>query len=297
MNVIVLLSISILFAVINNLLLHGIKDKGLRGMGDTLLFNAFVSMVWLVILLIINKGTEISLQSWLWGIGYGSVMSAFLLCKMQAMATGPVSITSFIGCSSLIISTVFGVVYFNEKVSALQIVGIMCLIWALFLTVSKSKRNSGDERKTKKTWCIWCSFFFICSGVSGIVFKLHQSSSVRNEVNQMMLAAAATSIVLFTVSSLIVQRKTDKTLPRISSSVWIFVIACGIVSCGYNRLNISLSGLLPSIVFFPAFNGSVIFLASLFAAILFREKITRRQIAGIAIGITALLMTSGVINM
>ena len=297
MNASVLLAISILFAVVNNLLLHGVVDKGLRGMGDTLLFNALVSLIWLVILAVLNKGIRISAQSWLWGIGYGSVMSVFLLCKMQAMATGPVSITSFIGCSSLIIATAFGVFYFHEQVTVLQTVGVMCLVLALFLTVSKSKNNSAKEEKTEKTWFLWCALFFICSGATGIVFKLHQSSPASSEVNQMMLAASITSIVLFFISSVIVQRKADKTLPRVPSTVWIFALTCGIVSCGYNRLNISLSGLLPSIVFFPLFNGSVIFLASLFAAILFREKITKRQMTGIAVGIIALLMASGVFDM
>ncbi|MDY3928706.1 MAG: EamA family transporter [Clostridia bacterium] len=291
MNVIMLLSVSILFAVTNNLLLHGINNKWFRGMGDTLFFNALVSVVWLAILLILNKGIKMSTQSWLWGIGYGSIMSAFLLCKMQAMATGPVSVTSFIGCSSLIISTAFGVLFFHEKVSILQIAGVACLILALFLTVFKSEKKPAE--KTEKTWFLWCSLFFICSGVTGIVFKLHQASRARDEINQMMLAAAITSIVLFFILSLIIQRKKDKTFPRISSPACIFVIACGIVSCGYNRLNIGLSGMIPSIVFFPVFNGSVIFLASLFAAILFREKITKRQMTGIIIGVTALLMTSG----
>lgn len=295
MNV-MLLSISILFAVVNNLLLHGINNKWFRGMGDTLFFNALVSVVWLVILLAMNAGMKISAQSWLWGIGYGSIMSAFLLCKMQAMATGPVSVTSFIGCSSLLISTAFGVMYFHEKVSIIQITGVIFLIFALFLTVFKPSKNQAEQEKSEKSWFLWCFLFFICSGITGIVFKLHQSSQARDEVNRMMLAAAITSIVLFLVLSLIVQRKKDKTLPRIPAPAYIFVIACGIVSCGYNRLNISLSGLIPSIVFFPVFNGSVIFLASLFAAILFREKITKRQMTGIIIGIAALLMASGVFN-
>lgn len=293
MDATILLILSISFAVINNLLLHGFNNKGLRGIGDVLLFNAFVSAVWLVILIVFNWGEKISASAWLWGAVYGSVMSAFLLCKMQAMATGPVSITSFIGCSSLLISTAFGILYFHEKVSVVQTVGVGCLLVALFLTVSKSRKNSEQQAKVEKSWSIWCVLFFLCSGATGIIFKLHQSSGEREAVNQMMLAAAVTSTALFLIFSLLVQRKIDKTLPRIPPHAWIFVIACGIVSCGYNRMNISLSGMLPSILFFPLFNGLVILLASLLAAALFREKITKRQMLGIIIGLGALLMVSG----
>ena len=289
----ILLAISILFAVANNMLLHGVKDKGLRGLGDTLFFNALVSAVWIVILLVMNKGFVISAQAWQWGMAYGTVMAAFLLCKMQAMATGPVSVTSFIGCSSLLIATAFGVVYFRERVSTVQLIGVALLLFALFLATVGAQSKADHQAKGSRSWPLWCVLFFVCSGATGIIFKLHQSSSVRNEIDGMMLAAAVTATVLFVLASLLVQRKADRSLPRVPRSAWLFVAACGVVSCGYNRLNIRLSGALPSILFFPAFNGAVILLSSLLAAILFREKINRRQAAGIAVGIAALVLVSG----
>lgn len=296
MNIVLLLTTSILFAVINNLLYHGFQNKGLRGMGDILFFNALLSGIWIIMLAVMNKGFEISPLSWMWGGMYGVVIAAFLLCKMQAMATGPVSVTSFTGCSSLLLSTAFGTLFFNETVSGIQIIGVVLLIFALFLTLSKSSKVT-ETQKMSKLWYVWCSLFFLFSGATGIIFKLHQASSVRNEVNQMMLAASVVSAVLFIISSLIVQFKTDKTLPKVKSPALIFVVLCGIVSCGYNRLNISLSGMLPSIVFFPVFNGSVILFASLAASVIFREKITKRQIIGISVGTIALIMTAGVIKM
>lgn len=294
MNITFLLTVSILFAVTNNLLFHGFQNKGLRGMGDILFFNALLSCVWIVILSVLNQGACLSARSWIWGAIYGAVTAAFLLCKMQAMATGPVSITSFTGCSSLLISTAFGVLFFNETVSPIQSIGVVVLIFALFLTLTT---NQTSDKKMSKAWYIWCFLFFIFSGATGIIFKLHQSSSARGEVNQMMLASSVVSAVLFLSTSIFIQFKTDKTFPKIKSPAPLFVILCGIVSCGYNRLNISLSGMLPSIVFFPTFNGSVILFASLAAALIFREKITKRQIIGISIGTIALIMTAGVIKL
>lgn len=292
MYTVILLSVSIFFAVANNAILHSLNNKGLRGIGDVLLFNAFVSLIWILILSILNKGFNISAVSWLWGIIYGSVTAAFLLCKMKAMSTGPASVTSFIGCSSLLISTAFGLIYFNEKVTAVQIIGVVLLITALFLTTAKS--GSLNSINAEKSWFIWCILFFLCSGTTGIIFKLHQSSTARGEVNQMMLAAAITSTALFFASSFFMKlkNKSDKWFLYISVKIALFVVICGIVSCGYNRINITLSGMLPSIIFFPLFNGSVIFLTSLAAVAIFREKITKCQTMGISIGIIALLLAS-----
>lgn len=292
MNLYLLLCISICFAVANNLLLHGFGNRGLRGMGDVLLFNSFVSLVWLAVLAILNGGAAISVSAWLWGAAYGSVTAAFLLCKMQALSTGPVSITSFIGCSSLILSTAFGVIYFHEAVSTIQIFGVVLLLFALLLTIGKSDSNDANEKKASAKWLIWCFLFCLCSGAVGIIFKLHQSSPSRGEVNQMMLAASIVSALLFAVAAFAVSAKDGKKCPRVGRPAWLFVVACGLVSCGYNRLNIVLSGGIPSIIFFPLFNGTLILVASLLAALIFREKITKRQIFGMLTGFAALVLIS-----
>lgn len=212
---------------------------------------------------------------------------------MQALSTGPASITSFIGCSSLLLSTGFGILYFEEKASTVQLIGIVLLLFSLFLILNPKQAASV---KKQKLWYCWTGLFFIFSGATGIFFKLHQSSPVRNEINQMMLAAAITSTILFFILSIVFQFKTDRTMPRVKSSAVIYIIAGGICSCIYNRLNIFLSGSLPSIVFFPLFNGGVILLTSLSAAITFREKITSHQFFSIILGFLSLVMTAGVIN-
>lgn len=288
-----LLFVSILFAVSYNMLFHIFKNKDLRGFGDVLLFNSLLSFIWIIIMLIFNRGIYISAQSWLWGIVYGVIIAGFLLCKMQALSTGPASITSFIGCSSLLLSTGFGILYFEEKVSTVQLIGIIILLFSLFLILNPKQANS---IKKQKSWYLWVGLFFIFSGATGIFFKLHQNSPVANEMNQMMLASSITSTVLFFILSIIFQFKADRTMPRVKSSAAIYIIAGGIFSCVYNRLNIFLSGSLPSIVFFPLFNGGVILLTSLSAAIAFREKITSRQLFSIILGFLSLVLTAGVIN-
>ncbi|MBQ8509433.1 MAG: hypothetical protein IJ493_05935 [Clostridia bacterium] len=291
-NLYILLTLSIILAISNNLLLHGFANRGLRGLGDVLLYNALVSCVWIALLLpmsgIFTDG--ISTAALLWGILYGSVTALFLLSKMQAMASGPVSITSFIGCSSLLVSTAVGVIVFHETVTVLQMIGVVLLIAALFLSVSPKSSQS------KKSWKFWCALFFLCSGSTGIIFKLHQASDVADEIGTMMLAAAVTSAALFALSSVLISKKTCGGLPRVPRRALLFALACGIVSCGYNRLNITVSGQLPSIVFFPMFNGAVILGASLLAAIIFREKLSRGQRSGMLLGIVSLLLASGSVD-
>ena len=283
-----LLALSIILATTNNLFLHGYNNRGLRGLGDILLFNFYISCIWIIILFGFNGFTPVSLVTVGWGVLYGCTTALFLLCKMQALASGSVSITSFVGCSSLLVSTAVGVIAFQERVSLLQFIGIIFLMAALFLCISPKAEAS------KPAWKLWCMLFFLCSGAVGIIFKFHQTSQNASQVNGMMLTASITSALFFALSSVIISQKQEHNLPRVPKSAIPFIICCGITSCGYNRLNISLTGQLPSIVVFPVFNGSVILAASLLSAFIFKEKLSKAQLVALILGMTALMLAAGV---
>ena len=53
--------------------------------------------------------------------------------------------------------------------------------------------------------------------------------------------------------------------------------------------NLKLSGLLPSQLFFPVVNGSAIILSSVMSVLLFKEKLTKRQVVGLLGGIISLV--------
>ena len=206
-----LLCLSILFASANNLLLHKFGNRGLDSPGGVLLFNAAVSGIWVILLgetSMISGGLRSDTGSVCWGMLYGVVTAAFLFIKMQAMATGPVSLTAFIGCASLLISTGFGVFVLGEGASVLQTVGVAILMIALFLIVSPKNDHA------KKSWKLWCAGFFTCSAAVGIIFKLHQRSGSASKINEMMFATALTSALLFTAMSFAVSEKhRPKRLP------------------------------------------------------------------------------------
>lgn len=69
-------------------------------------------------------------------------------------------------------------------------------------------------------------------------------------------------------------------------------LACGVAGCVYNRLNIYLSGAMANAVFFPLFNGGNIILSTLAGWLLFREALSKMQMAGIACGMVAVVLVS-----
>ena len=281
---IALLGLSILLAAGNNLLLHRFNNRGLRGIGDVLLFNGGVSLIWILVLGLYGGFALPSGSAIRWGILYGTVQAAMLLSKMEAMCTGPVSVTAFIGCSSMLLSTGYCVLFRNEPVSVMQGIGFVLMIAALFLIVSPKGGTA------KPSWKYWSVLFWLCGGACGIVFKMHQASDNAAEITPMMMTAATLSAVLFALSAVIFAGRQQHGLPRVPRSAWGYLLAAGVASCLYNRLNIGLAGELPGVLFFPGFNGAVILISSLVGALFFGEKLRRSQIAGLAIGMGALVL-------
>ena len=67
-------------------------------------------------------------------------------------------------------------------------------------------------------------------------------------------------------------------------------IAGGVGVALNNQINLYLSGVVASAVFFPIVNGGGLILITAASVVLFREKLTIRQWIGLALGIAATLL-------
>lgn len=279
----ILLVISISFAAANNVLLH--QHGGKKTKAKAFMFQVIVALVWTAILLICrNTGIVWNVGMIGYGLLYGLIQAAFLFFKMQALETGPIVLTTMIGNCSLIVSTALGVVLWGEKISALQCLGVGLLLCAIILCMIKEK----DVQLTLK-WKLYCAGFFLTSGCVGIVFKSFSKSGCGTAGDMMAVAAVFMAAVYYFLERMFSSGEVvlDDGITRRDV---LFALGCGIVSCGYNRINVFLTGALPSIVFFPVFNGMVIILSLFTGFVIFKEKLTLKQAAGFLVGVIAIMM-------
>lgn len=280
MEFILLLS-SVFLATVNNVLLHTKKFKCLK---SAFLFNFYVSIVWIIMLWgLLGRLPTFTPVTVFYGCFYGAFQGLFLFFKMQAMATGPISITTLLGNCSLILSTALGVFLFNEKVNSLQIIGVLLLILAMFLTTKSSK----NMILTKK-WGFYCIGFFIIAGSIGVIMKLF-SKAAPSEVGSIILISAVVMSVIYFILYIVFSFK-DKTPVAFGKTEYIVALGCGLVSCGYNRLNGYLAGVIDSIIFYPMFNGATILFSAIMGCLIFGERFTKRQTVGFLVGVVALLL-------
>ena len=152
-----LLGISVLAASFNSVVLN----KAGASKKDTVFkFNFLCSLVWCVLLFFVNNcNLHINSQVIFWGIMYGVAQTCFLLFKTAAMSTGTVSITTLIGNSSLLLSLFVSLVFWKERVTLSDVLGLVLLCVSIFLCTYKK-----SEKECTSSWKYYTFFFFLfCS--------------------------------------------------------------------------------------------------------------------------------------
>ncbi len=273
-----LLAGTVMLASLNSAILHGtpFSEKG-KVFG----FNFLCSCVWTLILILLGGRLSLSVQTLFFGVLYAAVQIVFLVFKSKAMSLGPISLTTLIGNMSLLLSTVCGVVFWHENCGVFQIFGIALLVAATVICTYKK-----DTLTFGKGWGFYVVGFFVSAAGIGLVFKAFSKSG--GNTGDMMLTAAVimtiiTGAITFANRSLFKSMVSDRRFLLTSA-------ACGVVSCLYNRINIYLSGAIDSVIFFPTFNGGVIILSTIIGTVVFKERLSVRQKAGILTGVAAIII-------
>ena len=114
-------------------------------------------------------------------------------------------------------------------------------------------------------------------------------SSVSQNATSMLFCAAIISSVLLIIMAFVTNKIGLNSKPCLSKTPLKYVLICGITGCIYIRMNISLSAVIPTVIFFPVSNGATVILSSIIGWLIFKEKLVRQQILGIIIGMVAIV--------
>lgn len=262
------------------------RDERLSG---SFLYTAVGSLVAAVVLFLWGGMGSASTFTVLLGIVFGSVTALQSVTNMLALQTGPLSYTSVIISFSTLLSAFSGVLFFDETIGAFQIVGILLMLVSFVL--ANGKDASGKHANVK--WLLLCIVAFFATGVIGILQKVHQGSEFRGELNAFLIIAFAVSALFSAVAFGILRcRDHKRKVEAPHMAVYLFaslMILNGAFVAVNNKLNLYLSGVMDSAVFFPLVNGGGLVLTTLTALLIFRERLTGKQWVGVGFGIASVI--------
>lgn len=271
-------ALSISSMVVQNCFFNSVCKKELESANHVYRFNMILYAVNILLFGIGLIGSGISLFTILLGLVFGVVTALSNFYKMRALSEGPMHITLLITTASMIIPTMSGV-FFGEKFSIAKLILVAVLIGFLYLSF-----DTGGGGKINKKWALFVILAFVMQGTIGVLQKVHQSSEHKGELSGFLFVAFICSLLYSRIRA----KKSFREL-NFGKKHIIFAVVCGICTYLMNYLNLKLSGLLPSQLFFPLVNGSAIVLSSLSSVLIFKEKITKRQLVGLIGGILSLI--------
>lgn len=103
-----------------------------------------------------------------------------------------------------------------------------------------------------------------------------------------MTAFLCSTVVAFIM--LAKERKKEESLkPYLGWLPITVMIFTGLSAAMNHKFNLYLSGVMDSAVFFPIANGGALVLTAAAAVVLFRERLSKKQIVGIVLGIAAVI--------
>ena len=251
-----------------------------------------------ILLIYLFSGTEFSFSvfSVLFGAALAVVNILSLEGLLQAQACGSFAYTNVIVALSSIIPSMSGPVLFGEKVTVSQFAGIGLMIICIILSPGN---DGGERRAVNLKWLLFCTVAFVFSGAVGVVQKIHQNNAAHKaEMPALLLTCFFVSFALSGIR-LITERgrmkKSGESLNKLTLAVLLFPAVSGLCFAFPHTINLFLSGRLASVVFFPTINLCPMLLTMLYAVFGFKERLTAKQWAGIAVGILSTVFVSGII--
>ena len=217
--------------------------------------------------------------SLLFATAYGiSTVGSFL-----AIATGPLSVSSLLIQLSLIIPTLYGILFRHEELTPLRILGIFCLLLAIVFVNLQSKK---EEKRITLKWVVFITLAFFGNGFCSVSQQLQQDVFEGQYKSEFMIVALLMVAAFMLIPAIFTEKKE---LGRNLVKGLPFFLICGVANGVTNYAVLLLNGMMPASVMFPVISAGGILLTAVIALTLYKEKLSPSQIVGFVLGLVSVV--------
>ncbi len=249
---------------------------------DAFLFSG-VSSVSALLFFIISSGFKLQFNVALlpYSIGFAITYGLALVGSNLAIAHGSLALTSLVSSYSLIIPTLFGIIFLKESIDITVYIGIALLLISLFLINFKN-----ETFKFSFIWLVCVVIAFISNGMCSTIQKMQQikfSGAFKSEF--MIFALFFVSFLLLTISFI---RQKQRIL-ALKSCITLAPIN-GFANGAVNLLVMLLTGVMPNAFLFPMLSAGSIAVMFIFSLTVYKERFSVKQYIGYIIGVGAIIL-------
>ena len=271
-----------LFNLGESVLVRGYAKK--HGSGG-MFMNAIIALFSAVFFLITDKGGFYApaemipfavINAFLFGAGFYFTFVAF--------QCGPFGLTRLISGFGLLFSIFYGIFFLDEAPKITTYIGIVAIFMVL---INYSKGGNEDGKGVSLKWFICMMISLFANGFIGILTKMQQIRFDNACSNEFQMISIGGSFVLLAVLGIILDRQR---LPYIVKHGTLYGVGAGICNGAKNFLMLITYTLLPLSIISPTQTGLGMLVTFLMAFLVYKEKYTRRQLVGVALGVAAVIL-------
>lgn len=283
-----LLAASIALGVCKSAFYNTYAKKSDSSFVATFRFNAVSYGVAAVIALVgaLVSKESISVPTVLCAFFYGIIVLSLQTVSITAMSVGTMSVTAICVMYGMIIPAVAGPIFWTEPICVLQIPGIILMLVSLWFL--KGETTIGNRGITTK-WLLLALSAFVFSGMAGVMEKIHQSTSGKEERMSFVCIGCLFMVAFSVIAGLILRKKGEN---KVGIKIPPLAILSGVVIGLYASVNLILAGELNSMIYYPIANGGAMILTVLVSAVVFGERFNRDKIIGVVVGLLGILLLS-----
>lgn len=215
-------------------------------------------------------------------LAFSAAYAITIVCSFMAVRTGPLSLSALALAYSAVIPTLFGLFYYQEESNILFFIGIAMMAVSIFL-VTKAK----DDKKISLKWAIFALATFLFNGTCSTVQTLQQKVFLGAYKNELMVLSLGMAAVAIFGIALWQERKDFGACIKTGVPLGI---AKGAFNGVMNFLVMVLALRMASSLLFPIISVGTILVSSAFSVLLYKEKLSRQQYIGLAIGLGAIVL-------
>ena len=249
MNAVYLITI-IAGCAAQNVLKKAFTNK--RGNGGVFFFGALTALA--ALLFFICSGGKLNWEPGLWPYSLGFALSygAGTVGAVAAVHYGPLALTGLMTSYSLLMPTLYGLIFLKDPIGVGLFPGLALLVISLALI---TRRN--DEAPITLKWGIFVALAFLGNGMCSVVQKMQQVAFDGGCKSEFMILA-----LLLGGGALLRERKELKENLKAG---WYLAVPCGLSNGLVNLFVMILSALMPVSVMFPLISVGGIVTTYLFA--------------------------------
>ena len=283
--------LSALFAGLTSILAKcGIKktDSGVATAIRTIVVLIFS---WIMVFIVGAQGEigSITMKTWIFLILSGLATGASWICYFRALQIGDVNKVVPIDKSSTILSILLAVILFRESISIQKMIFVIMIAVGTFLMITKKKAaiQKNPERKAKwqGSWLVYAVLSAVFASLTSILGKIGVEG-----IHSNLGTAIRTVVVLIMAWVVVFVTGKQATVKNIEKKEMGFICLSGLATgaswlCYYTALKAGVASVVISV------DKLSMLIAIAFSYLVFKEKLTGKALAGLA------LITAGTLLM